>query len=66
MNEQAKLRWRCRRGQLELDLLLQDYLTYRYPAADATQQARFAEWLELEDDALWVVMLNERAASRPV
>ena len=58
MSELAKLRWHCRRGQLELDLLLQDYLVNHYLHASAAEQIRFAELLKLEDDELLAVMLR--------
>lgn len=49
MYQQSKLYWQCRRGMLELDLLLKDYLDNHYPHANAQQQARFLSLLELED-----------------
>lgn len=52
MNELAKLRWQCRRGMKELDLLLENYLATDYLLADDTEKARFAELLMLEDDEL--------------
>lgn len=52
MNELARLRWQCRRGAKELDLLLMDYLENRYPKADAGQKKRFAEILKLDDAEL--------------
>lgn len=52
MNELAKLRWQCRRGSRELDLLLNNYLETRYPVADDEEKARFVELLKLDDDEL--------------
>jgi antitoxin CptB len=52
MDELAKLRWQCRRGSKELDLLLIHYLETRYPVADAAEKARFAEMLKLDDAEL--------------
>jgi antitoxin CptB len=49
MNELARLKWQCRRGTKELDLLLMDYLENQYHKADAGQKKRFAELLNLED-----------------
>ncbi|MSS76524.1 MAG: succinate dehydrogenase assembly factor 2 [Methyloglobulus sp.] len=49
MGELAKLRWQCRRGSKELDLLLMSYLETRYPVADAAEKAHFAEMLKLDD-----------------
>jgi antitoxin CptB len=49
MNELAKLRWQCRRGSKELDLLLMNYLETRYPSADEAEKMCFAEMLKLDD-----------------
>jgi antitoxin CptB len=43
MDELAKLRWQCRRGTRELDLLLNRYLDTRYSLADEKEKARFVE-----------------------
>lgn len=47
-----RLRWRCRRGQLELDLLLGDFLQGRYPALSLSEQGAFERLLELPDTTL--------------
>ena len=52
MDELAKLRWQCRRGTRELDLLLNNYLETRYPVADEEEKARFVEMLKLDDSEL--------------
>ncbi|HCT99181.1 MAG TPA: succinate dehydrogenase assembly factor 2 [Methylococcaceae bacterium] len=53
----TQLYWRCRRGGLELDLLLKHYLENHYATASATQQAEFVALLELEDDRLLPALL---------
>ncbi|WP_239649705.1 succinate dehydrogenase assembly factor 2 [Methylocucumis oryzae] len=52
MHQQSKLHWQCRRGMLELDLLLKDYLDKHYPCANEQEQAKFLSLLELEDTEL--------------
>ena len=47
-----RLRWRCRRGQLELDLMLDGFLKQHYPKLSAPEQAAFERLLELPDTAL--------------
>ena len=47
------LRWRCRRGMRELDLLLTRWLDQSYEEADASQRATFVKLLACEDDQLW-------------
>lgn len=50
--ERARLRWRCRRGRREWDLLLLGWLERHYDAATPAQRARFAAILELPDPEL--------------
>jgi len=47
-----RLSWQCRRGMLELDLVLCRFLEVAYPALDAEDKARFARLLEEEDRVL--------------
>ena len=49
----TRLEWRCRRGLLELDILLQRFLREQYKALAPRQQAAFAALIELEDLDLW-------------
>lgn len=53
MTERARLRWRCRRGMKELDVLLEGYLERYYDAAPQQEQRIFAELLEWEDPQLF-------------
>ena len=59
MNQLARLRWQCRRGTKELDLLLQRYLETGYLLADDEEKALFVELLGLEDDELLGVLMGE-------
>ena len=59
MEEQiGKLRWRCRRGMKELDLLTLGYLEQHYPTASAEEQQAFAALLELQDPLLMSYMVG--------
>jgi antitoxin CptB len=51
--ERARLRWRCRRGMRELDVLLQRWLEREWSEADPGQRQVFERLLETEDDQLW-------------
>lgn len=53
MSERAKLRWRCRRGMKELDILLLRYLEQCYDSASKEEQRIFANLLELQDPRLF-------------
>lgn len=52
MKDTGKLRWRCRRGSLELDRLLMRYLEQGYPGASAPERLAFEAILALEDVVL--------------
>ncbi|TAM45021.1 MAG: succinate dehydrogenase assembly factor 2 [Gammaproteobacteria bacterium] len=47
-----KLRWRCRRGLLELDLMLGGFLRERYVGLSSTEQQAFEKLLALPDTTL--------------
>jgi antitoxin CptB len=59
MSELNKLRWRCRRGTLELDIILLNYLENHYPKANSAAQQVFLRLLELEDTELMQYLLGE-------
>jgi len=48
-----RLRWHCRRGMLELDLLLVRFLETHFDRLDAAQLREFERLLALEDQELW-------------
>ncbi len=47
-----RLRWRCRRGLLELDIVLGRFIEH-YAGLDARQQAAFDSLLDMPDTQLW-------------
>ena len=60
MNELARLKWQCRRGTKELDLMLKKYLETGYLLADDEEKVLFVELLKLEDDELTGVLMGDR------
>ena len=59
MSELNKLRWRCRRGTLELDIILSRYLESRYSDADSEERAAFLQLLDCEDTELMRYLMAE-------
>jgi antitoxin CptB len=56
----GKLRWRCRRGLLENDLLIERFFD-RYAATLTGRQARaLGEWMDLADNDLLDLLLRRR------
>lgn len=56
----ARLHWRCRRGMLELDLLLQGFLEKEYSQLARAEQESFARLLELPDQQLLEYLLKQK------
>src|ERR1700737_1247280 len=54
----GKLRWRCRRGMKELDVLLARYVDERFGGASSLEQAAFGRLLETQDTVLYAYCLG--------
>jgi antitoxin CptB len=59
----GRLRWHCRRGMQELDLLLQHYLAAGWPSASSAERAQFMAFLELPDPDLEQYLLKGEAST---
>jgi antitoxin CptB len=57
-----RLRWRCRRGLLELDLALQAFLDRGYIALDPCERAAFRRLLDTSDVQLQAWLLGQEEA----
>ncbi len=49
---ERRLYWACRRGALELDLVLQGFLAEVYPRLNAAERIAFERLLECDDPTL--------------
>ena len=63
MAELSRLRWLCRRGMKELDVVLGRYLEQHYVSASSAEQARFKALLEMPDPDLYDLLLGRSATS---
>jgi antitoxin CptB len=52
VSELTRLRWKCRRGMLELDLLFRDFLDSAYRQLDARERKAFDHLLDYPDAVL--------------
>ena len=57
--ERERLRWKCRRGLLELDIVLQRYLV-QHP-----DDAALSELLDLPDNDLWDIVAGRSDRYEP-
>ena len=53
MKEFERARWRCRRGLLELDIVLQRFMDRYYMQLDESGLEQFERLLALPDNDLW-------------
>ncbi len=59
MAERDRLRWRCRRGMLELDILLNDFLEQGYESLEKQEKQVFQRLLEYSDQSLFQLLLGQ-------
>jgi antitoxin CptB len=54
--EQRRLAWRCRRGMLELDILLERFLARYFERLDMDELRAFDAFLDLPDNEFWNIL----------
>jgi antitoxin CptB len=59
--ESRRLAWRCRRGLLELDIVLQRFVAQHYDGLSAAELSAFDEMLALPDNDFWALVSSENA-----
>lgn len=64
--EMNRLRWRCtHRAQLEMDLLLGNFLDKHFSNLSPEQEAAFVALAEMEDIELWPLIVGKRECQSP-
>jgi antitoxin CptB len=53
-----KLRWQCRRGMLELDVILDRLLASTFPYLNEAQQLQFEQMLLTDDPTLYAWLMG--------
>ena len=64
--ELGKLRWRCRRGMKELDLLLLRYVEEQYGEAPSAHQEAFRALLDAPDPVIYGYCLGGERPTSPL
>jgi len=64
--ELGKLRWRCRRGMKELDLLLIRYVEEQYDAAPSAHQEAFRALLDAPDPMIYAYFMGRARPASPL
>ncbi|MCP3687480.1 MAG: succinate dehydrogenase assembly factor 2 [Gammaproteobacteria bacterium] len=63
MSDNPRLRWLCRRGMKELDLVTTGYLENYYNDADESEQCCFRALLEMQDPDLFALLVGSSSSS---
>ena len=63
MAELSRLRWLCRRGMKELDIVMSRYLEQHYASASDAEQGHFKVLLEMPDPDLYDLLLGRSVTS---
>ncbi|HET7314870.1 succinate dehydrogenase assembly factor 2 [Salinisphaera sp.] len=58
MSEKSRVRWLCRRGMKELDVLLERFVRSDYDSLSEHQHDEFVRLLHHEDPDLWMLMMG--------
>ena len=58
--ELRRLGWRCRRGMLELDIVLQRFISLHFSDLTLAQLEAFDDLLELPDTDFWTLISSEK------
>lgn len=59
--EQRRLAWRCRRGLLELDIVLQRFVAQQFTDLSDAELTALDALLALPDNDFWSLLANETA-----
>lgn len=60
MKEFERARWRCRRGLLELDIVLQRFMDQYYRQLNTQELEQFERLLSLPDNDLWELIAERQ------
>lgn len=60
--EQRRLAWRCRRGMLELDILLQRFIAQHFYNLNSEELVAFDALLAMPDNDFWDLLQNKNSS----
>lgn len=65
LNHLSQLKWSCRRGMLELDVLLTNFLTDCYASLSKEDQLTFIDLIKSADPDLYAWLLGQTTSNNP-
>ncbi|WP_435626839.1 succinate dehydrogenase assembly factor 2 [Candidatus Ferrigenium straubiae] len=63
MKDLERVRWRCRRGLLELDIVLGRFVEAHYAQLGEAERRAFEALLDMPDNPLWDMVAGRTAAA---
>lgn len=63
MKHLDRVRWRCRRGLLELDIVLARFIDKQYAQLDEAGRQAFDALLDMPDNPLWDMIAGRQEAA---
>ena len=63
MKNVERVRWRARRGLLELDIVLERFIEAHYEQLGAAGKLAFEELLDMPDNSLWDMIAGRNEAT---
>lgn len=63
--EARRMLWRCRRGLLELDIVLEKFVKQHFNSLTATQLQAFDALLDTPDNQLWDMVTGRQHSDEP-
>jgi antitoxin CptB len=63
-DDKKRLAWQCRRGMLELDVLLKSFLENDYDQVSDSLKAKFATLLKEEDPQLYAWLMRQETVPK--
>jgi len=63
MSELGRVRWQCRRGMLELDLLLRRFVDRGYHDLSSEERGAFSRLLDYPDDTLLELLMGRMTST---
>jgi len=64
--ESRRIAWRCRRGLLELDIVLQRFVAQYYEGLSVAELSAFDAMLALPDNDFWALVSSQNVTSEKV
>lgn len=64
-SNKPRLRWACRRGMLELDVILGPFVEHEYDALSRHEQQVFERLLESDDPDLFAWFMGHQQSGQP-